>query len=1685
MTEQLSDQAVVIEPAPNERAWILGIVFSRDRAMQLDATLRSFHLHCQDADAITLHVIYKTTNQRHAKQYAQLAEAYAAAGTVHFVEETDFRQDVVRLLVSHGAKGQAGYILFLVDDNIFVRDFRLCEIRAALADHPQAAAFSLRLGANTTYQYSYSQAQVVPTLKPVREHIRLFDWTTARGDFNYPLEVSSSVFRSDEMTRLLDQLPFKNPNTLEASMQDRRSMLRANHRFLLCYEQSVAFCNPVNKVQTVFATQAGAAPEYAADHLAELFDQGYRIRVDAYAGFEPNACHQEVELLFEQGLSATPIETPDKVRQAQQSDRAMCDATELAAVPPIPNVFHFIFFRPDNPEIPFSLVHYLAIKSAFEVNHPDVINLYYSNEGSGEWWEKAKPYVNLVRVEPPNQIFGQPLHHYAHQADVLRLQLLIEQGGVYLDMDVICTKPFTPLLQYPFVLGQEGEGGDCLCNGVMLSQKNAPFAQKWLAGFDPKTSLWEGFRSEGRDNYWAEYSVLYPAHLAKLFPELVHIESHNKFHWPLWDDAHLKWLFEENSDSFETSYCHHLWETLSWEKYLRDLTVEYITRVDTNFNRIARRFLEQPKRFPMQFSSSAAGRSVDLQAAPIVPEAEASLSALVVYQSPVAKVRLGTDTDGGYVICDHLGPYNLLLSGGIGGNDDFEIDFIDKYRADCYAFDPNIDNGEQKSPRLTFIKKSIGPISSEYSSNLKEYMSQSDDIFLKLDIEGGEFAWISALSTEELLKFKQIVIEIHDLFERDYSESSSFLGKLTANHVLVHLHANNWRGTVNVGGIAVPEVFECTFIRKDCYPPPLIPNQDSIPSAFDRPNLSTSPDICLSGWPFVPVCFEIADEQTRRSITSMKITAYSLSDQAAAIEPAPNERAWATEVGAVAADLALGTAGGKGWELRCPYAFEATWNGGPNAEDIDIRIEAPDADAPAFVQSRLGQGLLTFYPGYQFKTEDEQVLWVRGPINMPKDGLYPLEQIVDTSLLPCTINVTWKFTRPNQTIRFAAGEPFGTILPYAKSAQENVTLDVVQLDIDAELDAYERAFQELADSAAVQDVFQRMGAVAAEATPPDQAQGSDSAATANTWAAQLTDPPPVTCICPTYGRVALLEEAIESFLRQDYPGPKELIVLNDYEGQTLEFDHPDVRVINVPRRFHSVGEKYKAAAALASHDLIFVWHDDDIYLPHRLSYSVTHLDAKKAFFKADKAWFWNGGKLSGPDANLFHGGSCWRRELFVQVQGYPHIGNRYDLEFEQLCRSAAPTAVHVQSIKPVDIYYLYRWQATGSYHFSTMGTDGQEEGKVVGYVAGQATRGEIPLGQVQLQPQWKSDYGVLVQECLTTMPAAKREAHEEEIAFPPPFFVIPPPAALPAEQTDGLFRGDYPLKISVILPASNESVLLQRTVEQFAATLPEHSEIIVVDNGSTDGSADFLLEAPCPNIHLISTPEALGVAQARNRGLAAAQGEIVVFADAHIDLPTDWWQPIVCTLNRPNVGVVGPGIGVMGKPELSAACGQRIAEAKLRVEWLSKQADEPYPVPTLGGGFMAMRHDTLKQAGAFDAGMPQWGSEDLEICMRYWLLGYEVWVAPAVTILHYFRRANPYKVEWGAITHNLLRVALLHLSQARLARVMAALKSDVKFEHALAHAVESDVWQKRADFTARRVRDDDWLFAKFADSCQV
>jgi hypothetical protein len=123
----------------------------------------------------------------------------------------------------------------------------------------------------------------------------------------------------------------------------------------------------------------------------------------------------------------------------------------------VPNVVTFVFgLKGARP--PFKIENYLAVKSVHENIRPNYIYFYYHWEPVGKWWNLAKPMLTLRRIELPMHIYGNPLDHFAHKADIIRLQALIEHGGIYMDMDVVALRSFDDLRHYDFVMGQEGEG---------------------------------------------------------------------------------------------------------------------------------------------------------------------------------------------------------------------------------------------------------------------------------------------------------------------------------------------------------------------------------------------------------------------------------------------------------------------------------------------------------------------------------------------------------------------------------------------------------------------------------------------------------------------------------------------------------------------------------------------------------------------------------------------------------------------------------------------------------------------------------------------------------------------------------------------------------------------------------------------------------------------------------------------------------------------------------------------------------------------------------------------------------------------------------------------------------------------------------------------------------------------------
>ena len=280
----------------------------------------------------------------------------------------------------------------------------------------------------------------------------------------------------------------------------------------------------------------------------------------------------------------------------------------------------------------------------------------------------------------------------------------------------------------------------------------------------------------------------------------------------------------------------------------------------------------------------------------------------------------------------------------------------------------------------------------------------------------------------------------------------------------------------------------------------------------------------------------------------------------------------------------------------------------------------------------------------------------------------------------------------------------------------------------------------------------------------------------------------------------------------------------------------------------------------------------------------------------------------------------------------------------------------------------------------------------------------------------------------------------------------------------------------MIVAARDEGRELRLTVENLEDTLPETAEIVVVDDGSRDGSAAFLARRK-GRVRLERTG-GLGVARARNRGAARAKGDLLIFADGHIRVERDWWRPLAEVAERPRVGAAAPGVRGIRRGQ-GIGYGLTFRGPEQAVRWLHKAGDAPYPALILPGCCLAMRRAVFESAGGWDTGLHGIGGNDNELCLRLWLLGWRLLIVPAVVVRHRFRQVSKVPIDPAQYVHNHLRLAVVHLKPERAGRVFAAFQKDRALGAAVALLMSGDAMARREELLARRIKNDDWCFKQF------
>ncbi len=228
--------------------------------------------------------------------------------------------------------------------------------------------------------------------------------------------------------------------------------------------------------------------------------------------------------------------------------------------------------------------------------------------------------------------------------------------------------------------------------------------------------------------------------------------------------------------------------------------------------------------------------------------------------------------------------------------------------------------------------------------------------------------------------------------------------------------------------------------------------------------------------------------------------------------------------------------------------------------------------------------------------------------------------------------------------------------------------------------------------------------------------------------------------------------------------------------------------------------------------------------------------------------------------------------------------------------------------------------------------------------------------------------------------------------------------------------------LSVLIVNWNVRDLLRRCLQSVIAhssTVP--LEIIVVDNGSTDGSGE-MVRTEFPQVYLIANPDNRGFPAANNQGLAVARGRYVLLLNPDTEVMGAALETMVAFADaHPDVGVVGPQLlNPDGTVQSSRRRFPTLATALFESTWLQPCAprrllaryyvldrpdNEIQDVDWVTGAALMARREAIEQVGPLDEGFFMY-SEELDWCRRFRRAGWRVVYLPTARIVHYVGKSS-------------------------------------------------------------------------------
>lgn len=257
------------------------ILWSKDRAAQLDLTLSSYKIYFKEWQDQKLNIIYTSSNSFFEQGYNRVKVLHPE---FNWIRESNFRQDTLNCYNNSTEK----YIAYLVDDDVFfdymsVNDETFKEFQ----NSDDVICLSPRLAPYINFCYTQNQPQPPPEFVSKNK----WNWTKGVHDWGYPVSVASfHIFRKEDMS-FINSMSFGKANTFEGNMNMGNLMHRP---YMLCYDHAKCLCSSINKIQQENANRhENSAP---IDQLNLTFVMGKRLSVEANNYATINMCHGPIKV---------------------------------------------------------------------------------------------------------------------------------------------------------------------------------------------------------------------------------------------------------------------------------------------------------------------------------------------------------------------------------------------------------------------------------------------------------------------------------------------------------------------------------------------------------------------------------------------------------------------------------------------------------------------------------------------------------------------------------------------------------------------------------------------------------------------------------------------------------------------------------------------------------------------------------------------------------------------------------------------------------------------------------------------------------------------------------------------------------------------------------------------------------------------------------------------------------------------------------------------------------------------------------------------------------------------------------------------------------------------------------------------------------------------------------------------